>query len=67
MGARQGTPVCELEKFGKASQPTASLVKFLPRILSPRRGNRLLLTGLNSNLRLGDRIEPKSCRSGFPP
>lgn len=32
----------------------------------PRRGNRLLLTGLNSNLRFGDRIKPKSCCSGFP-
>jgi hypothetical protein len=29
-------------------------------------GNRLLLSGLNSNLSLGDRIEPKSCCFGFP-
>ena len=54
-------------KVGSTAQDEPPVVfKRRSRILSPRRGNRLLLTRLNSNLRLGDRIEPKSCCFGFP-
>ena len=47
-------------------QPIDLKVQSFAQHSVPRRGNRLLLTGLNSNLRNGDWIKSKSWCSGFP-